>query len=372
MATPLGQHGNLGLVSAAVGDRELAGLLEEQRTVARRALRSVLGVCQEEEDLLQEVTVRLLRRLNQSGDFVVSAWTWRVAHNVAVDYIRKHRAVPVEDAYLDRGVGNGLDDEIIASRLDTALRAAMQRLPDRQRDALLVSADLDGGRGRHSVVAARLGVSPKAAESLLARARVALRKELWATGGVVAIVTAAAVLRRALRRKAVVATVLAVAAVTAVIEMRALPVAGAGRPIHPPVGAVTGSRTSTTNAGRPATRGLSETSLHTGVVRPGAVTTGKPQDGAASPSSTPTSQPTGTRPSTPSTVLGLPLVPSPTVPSITVLTVPAVTLPSPPAVTVPTLPVLPIAVVPSVPVPSVPSNITSVLPPPIGRLVSHS
>ena len=121
---------------------------------------------------------RLVIRLRQPGEITVGAWTWTVAHNVAVDHLRARRATPTDVTMLDRGVGDGLDSHAIGVELATAVTQSLARLPQRQRSALVAHAQLDGGRGGHALVAANLGVSPKAAESVLARARHSMRREL--------------------------------------------------------------------------------------------------------------------------------------------------------------------------------------------------
>ncbi len=388
MVNLLGQHGDPGPVTSADcvsgPDFDLGRHLEEHRSVARRALRAVLGACQDEEDLVQEVTVRLLRRLKQPGEFDVPAWTWRVAHNVAVDHIRKRRAVPVSDTRLDRGVGDGLDDEVIAGQLESAVRSAMERLPHRQRDALLASAALDGGRGRHSLVAARLGVSDKAAESLLARARVALRKELLAAGGLAVLVAGVSLLRRALRRRAVVGIVLAALAVTAMFDMRAIPVVGEGRPPRQRVGALGPPRTAPSRQGQSPVQAATRRVSPATVLSPVAVPAGLSET-SAPPVSTSTG-PSPTEPATSSLLSGSPGLPppipplptqrvtAPTLPSVTLPPLP-MTLPPLPALTVPPLPPATVPTLTSMPtgsVSTVVNNITSTLPGPIAPALRRS
>ncbi len=219
----------------------LEAQLAAQRVVARRSLRSVLGVSPDEEDLVQDVLARLVVRLRQPGEVALSPWTWRVAHNVAVDHLRARRATPMDPVLLDREVGDGLDDEVIASELAAAVNDGLARLPHRQRDALVAQAGLDGGRGGHAIVAAELGVTPKAAESILARARHSLRRELgeWVAVGAFAgwVVR---VLRRVPKpkslavRAALIATV-AVGGAAAVVVVTASPRPARAPAPHAPV-----------------------------------------------------------------------------------------------------------------------------------------
>ena len=140
----------------------------------RSALRRVLGRSQEEDDLVQEVFTRLVVRLRQPGDVCVGAWVRGVAHNLAVDEIRRRRPVPVEDVRLDRQVASMAEDLVAGSDLYSRLVQGANGLPDRQRAALAAALSSDGV----TAVASHLGVSVHAAESLLSRARVRLRSHL--------------------------------------------------------------------------------------------------------------------------------------------------------------------------------------------------
>ncbi len=186
-------------------------LMHEHRAIARRALRSVLGACREEEDLLQEVALRLVARVKAPGEISLSAWSWRVARNVAVDHLRKRAALPTETLALDRPVGDGLDEAVIASEFAGAVEAAVQRLPERQRDTVVAHAAFEGQRGGHAVVAGALGVSPKAVESILGRARRSLRLDLDLPLGA-GVVAACALLRRLIGGKRAALALLAGAA----------------------------------------------------------------------------------------------------------------------------------------------------------------
>jgi len=218
--------------SAGHTEAEIERHIREQRHTALSALRSVLGRSRDEEDLVQEVLTRLVIRLRQPGDLRVGTWTWQVAHNIAVDHIRTQHSTPVDSILLDRPVDAGLEAEVIAKELTRVIEDGLARIPERQRAALLAQASLDGQRGGHSAVAANLGVTPKAAESILARARRSLRAELAGLGvpnGVwIAVGIAAGALGRLFRRKSVLvgAAIVAVAMVAAPVVMVPL---GTGR-----------------------------------------------------------------------------------------------------------------------------------------------
>ncbi len=361
---------------AAPTDDELTAHLREQRVTAQRALRAVLGISAEEEDLIQEVMTRLVIRLRQPGEITVGAWTWTVAHNVAVDHLRARRATPTDVTMLDRGVGDGLDSHAIGAELATAVTKSLARLPERQRSALVAHAQLDGGRGGHALVAANLGVSPKAAESILARARHSMRRELdrfglsdgpWVAAGV-----AVAKVRRLFRPNPAAMGIAAISMVT-VITASGLVVLGPTPrrgPMPPTPGLVL-----LTQAGQPTTPAEptpppSRAAPRPHHARPPPV--GRPRPARSRPKNSPERfrcrprprcspcprpPPTASRPArSPSRQSPSPQSPSPagiTIPSVPPVTVPGVTLPAS-SITVPnqvTIPSVSSITVPDVTVP---------------------
>jgi RNA polymerase sigma-70 factor (ECF subfamily) len=158
-------------------------LVEEHRPLVQRSIRRVLGRSAEEDDLVQEVFCRLYVRLGQPGELCVSAWCWRVARNLAIDHARCRRATPCDHRRHEAAHGDGLDRYAIGAELRRQLAASLKELPERQRAALIASLDCPRDKGTgHEHVARSLGVSRKAAEHLLARARHRLREELHLRG----------------------------------------------------------------------------------------------------------------------------------------------------------------------------------------------
>lgn len=165
-----------GLSNAAIAD--LAAVHDRD---VRSAIRRVLGRSQEENDLVQEVFVRLVVRLRQPGEVVVGAWVRRVAHNLAVDEVRRRRAVPVEETRLDRPTPCRADERHEGAQLYSDVLHGVRGLPDRQR-AALASVLAAGGVPPVAAVATRLGLTEDAAESLIRRARTGLRAQLASAG----------------------------------------------------------------------------------------------------------------------------------------------------------------------------------------------
>ena len=106
------------------------------------------------------------------------AWLYQIAHRVALDDIRRKRIVRfiplVGEA---RTTAPSAEHLVMDARLSGELQRALEKIPERQRAALLLAElhDLTGVE-----LAAALGTSHVAARALLTRARESLRQALAA------------------------------------------------------------------------------------------------------------------------------------------------------------------------------------------------
>jgi RNA polymerase sigma-70 factor (ECF subfamily) len=132
----------------------------------------------EAEDVVQETCLRLWQHAREYTPRArVTTWLHRITHNLAVDRLRaRGRLKPLpdedEDAMPESARQPSLIDE---KRRLLALDAALAELPERQAAALTL-VHLHGLSGKEA--AEVLGVGAEALESLLARARRALKAGL--------------------------------------------------------------------------------------------------------------------------------------------------------------------------------------------------
>ena len=166
------------VLAAARGDESAFARLVDRHLARVHAIAyRALGIRAEAEDVTQEVLMRAWRQLPtwRPGEARFSTWLQRVTLNLVNDRLRGRRE-QVDVAELDL-VSNAPEPEHDAARSEQGqrVRAALQQLPDRQRDALLLCHF--EGLGNIEAAAA-LEVSVEALESLLGRARRRLRELL--------------------------------------------------------------------------------------------------------------------------------------------------------------------------------------------------
>ena len=140
------------------------------------------------EDLTQEVFLRLYRaRARYQPRARFATWIFHITQNVARNALRSRRRHPCVRLDLEAPAGRTLLEGLLSDRGDTpskplerdelagVVRAAVAELAGRQRTALELHQFHDR---TYAQVAAELDMTPKAAKSLLYRARNQLREVL--------------------------------------------------------------------------------------------------------------------------------------------------------------------------------------------------
>lgn len=131
------------------------------------------------EDVAQDAMVKLW---HQAGRFNpkrahLRTWLYQIVVNLCIDRRRRREAEPLPEDF-DAVDPGAMADEILANaERDTALAAALRALPAHQQAAMMLVYE----EGVSGAEAGRiLGLSAKAIERLLARARNTLRERLLA------------------------------------------------------------------------------------------------------------------------------------------------------------------------------------------------
>jgi RNA polymerase sigma-70 factor (ECF subfamily) len=147
-------------------------------------LERMVGSPEEALDLSQEAFLRVYDRASRyrpSGRF--RSWLFRIAGNLGRSWLRRRRILRwlrFDIQKHDRPSGApGTDSRLEREELRLAVREALGRLPDRQRQAILLRR-FEGMSQRE--IAATLQTTVPAVESLLQRAMTTLRRELTRKG----------------------------------------------------------------------------------------------------------------------------------------------------------------------------------------------
>ncbi|HEY4136144.1 MAG TPA: RNA polymerase sigma factor [Alphaproteobacteria bacterium] len=164
------------------GDRRAYHVLVERHGrrvlgLARRMTRNLA----EAEDISQDAFLRVWQKAAewQPRGARFTTWLYRVVVNLCIDRRRKPSFAPIEAAGDPADSRPDAEQTLVAVERDRHVKAALDALPERQRAALVLSYY----EGLSNVEAAgALELSVSALESLLVRARRALRQELQGRG----------------------------------------------------------------------------------------------------------------------------------------------------------------------------------------------
>lgn len=167
----------------ALGDRAaFASLVEAHQRPLSAYARRMLGEASGADDIVQETFLRLWTRADRFDSKTARLTTWlhNIAHNLCIDSFRKQSRISYtnEDSEFEAAVVPDVNSPEVdqeAEQSGERVRVALGILPERQRSALLL-CHYQGLSNRDA--ASILDVSVDALESLLARARRRLKKEL--------------------------------------------------------------------------------------------------------------------------------------------------------------------------------------------------
>ena len=161
-----------------LAEPDLPALVRDYSALLYRVALSILRNPAEAEDVVQDVFLRVLRCQPELGRIVaVRPWLVRIAWNLALDRRRRVRPEQMDDAFAAGLAAANLpaDEALAEARRIAQVFAAIERLPRKERQALLLSAMEELSTAE---IGAVLGRSESSVRSLLFRARARLRERL--------------------------------------------------------------------------------------------------------------------------------------------------------------------------------------------------
>lgn len=159
---------------------------EASRALTRRLLPRVLSHAErllsnraEAEDVAQEAMLRLWKIAPdwRTGEAKVTTWLYRVTGNLCTDRLRRRRGVGLDDVPEPEDDTPSPADHMHQNARAEALQAALNRLPERQRQAVILRHIEEFGNPE---IAEIMNISVEAVESLIARGKRALTTDLAA------------------------------------------------------------------------------------------------------------------------------------------------------------------------------------------------
>jgi len=168
------------LAQSASGDRRAFDrIVARYGSLALRVAARIAPDRQAAEDIAQEAMIRVWHR---AADFDArrarfTTWLYRIVVNLCIDLRRRPRPGPLPEHFDAPDPSAGAEERLEQEERRTALADAMDELTAGQRAALTLVYD-EGLSGAEA--ADVLGVTVKAVERLLARARTQLRERLLA------------------------------------------------------------------------------------------------------------------------------------------------------------------------------------------------
>ncbi len=166
------------LVLYANGDDGAARTLTLRLTprVFAHAFR-MLGNRADAEDVAQEALIRLWKIAPEwrQGEAKVTTWLYRVVANLATDRLRRTRGVALDAIAEPEDGAKPVSETMQDQARQTALNAALNTLPDRQKEAVVLRHIEGLGNPE---IAEVMDISVEAVESLTARGKRALAQAL--------------------------------------------------------------------------------------------------------------------------------------------------------------------------------------------------
>lgn len=168
------------LARSAKGDRQASALLINRHSPRVLSLaQRMLGTREDAEDVSQEVFIKVFEQAGNwvQGEAKFTTWLHRVTLNKCYDRLRKKRETGMAEPPDMEDETLGPAGQMLAQQRANRLKEVIAELPERQRAALMLSHYEELSNTETAEI---LEISVEAVESLLSRARRALRNALAA------------------------------------------------------------------------------------------------------------------------------------------------------------------------------------------------
>ncbi|ARP99703.1 RNA polymerase sigma-70 factor (ECF subfamily) [Pseudorhodoplanes sinuspersici] len=166
---------------AARDQRALRVLMERHMPRALRVAQRIVSSAADADDIGQEAFMRVWKHAASFDPATArfTTWFYRIVLNLAFDQARKPIHRPIEDASDAHAPGIAAVDRMIEQEQQMMLTNALSLLTGRQRAAIALF-HMEGLSGKDAAQA--MGLTEKAFESLLTRARMALKQHVEQIG----------------------------------------------------------------------------------------------------------------------------------------------------------------------------------------------
>ncbi len=167
------------MAQIAQGDRQAFHLfIQRYQTAAVTTAYRLLGNAHDAQDIAQDAFLRLYHaapRYHSHPRATCKTWFLRIITNLCLDFFKKKRPVASDELSEHPASDPTPVEATEAAERSRLIHRAIQRLPDSQRVALVLCHDDELS---YRQIAEVMGVSVKAVESLLVRAKRTLRDQL--------------------------------------------------------------------------------------------------------------------------------------------------------------------------------------------------
>lgn len=164
-------------------------LLEKYKKLVYTAIYRLVRDAADAEDIFQDVFLEVYRSIHYlRNENDLSGWLFKIAYNKSISFLRKKNPARANsNSYEDQKLESGknkyslVDHQTPSERLEEeeaeiALYTAIDRLPEMQKKALLLHKFENYS---HKEIGEMMDLSISSVESLIYRAKIALRKSLY-------------------------------------------------------------------------------------------------------------------------------------------------------------------------------------------------